>query len=134
MCLLSPSFFPPLIPSQRIAKATGATVVLSLAEADGGSEFSPTYLGRAESVSQERVADDELIFVRGTKESNSCSIVFRGPNTTMLDEMERAMHDALSAVARTLESGHVVAGGGECEGEREKKGTDKRRQGRWRQR
>jgi hypothetical protein len=39
----------------------------------------------------------------------------KGPNTTMLDEMERAMHDALCAVARTLESGHVVAGGGAVE-------------------
>ncbi len=100
---------------KRIARATGASVVLSMAELEGGAEFSASYLGKAEHVSQERVADDELIFVRGTQHPNSASIVFRGPNTTMLDEMERAMHDALSAVARTLESGHVVAGGGAVE-------------------
>jgi hypothetical protein len=70
-------------------------------------------------VRQERVADEEVLFVRGTLHPHSCSLLFRGPNTTMLDEMERAMHDALCAVARTLESGHVVAGGGERKRERE---------------
>jgi hypothetical protein len=66
------------------------------------------------------VADEEVLFVRGTLHPHSCSLLFRGPNTTMLDEMERAMHDALCAVARTLESGHVVAGGGEREREKKK--------------
>ena len=33
----------------------------------------------------------------------------------MLDEMERALHDSLSVVKRTLESGSVVAGGGAVE-------------------
>ena len=33
----------------------------------------------------------------------------------MLDEMERAMHDALCVVKRTLESGRVVPGGGATE-------------------
>ena len=100
---------------RRIAHATGAQIVLSLAELEGGEEFSSSYLGMADEVAQERVADDELIFIRGSKEANSCSIVFRGPNTTMLDEMERSMHDALSAVARAMESGRVVAGGGAVE-------------------
>ena len=106
---------------KRIAKATGAQIVLSLADAEGGSEYNAAHLGRAEVVAQERVADDELIFIRGAQNNNSASIVFRGPNTTMLDEMERAMHDALCAVARTLESGFVVAGGGAVEVGRKKK-------------
>jgi T-complex protein 1 subunit alpha len=33
----------------------------------------------------------------------------------MLDEMERALHDSLSVIKRTLESGTVVAGGGAVE-------------------
>ena len=40
---------------------------------------------------------------------------FRGANDVMLDEMERSLHDALSIVKRTLESGSVVAGGGAVE-------------------
>jgi hypothetical protein len=46
--------------SQRIAKATGATIALSLASAEGGAEFSPTYLGKAESVAQ---VWHEIVFV-----------------------------------------------------------------------
>jgi hypothetical protein len=34
---------------------------------------------------------------------------------TMLDEMERALHDTLSIIKRTLESGAVVPGGGAVE-------------------
>lgn len=33
----------------------------------------------------------------------------------LLDEMERAMHDSLCAIKRTLESGSVVPGGGAVE-------------------
>jgi chaperonin GroEL (HSP60 family) len=33
----------------------------------------------------------------------------------MLDEMERALHDSLCVIKRTLESGTVVAGGGAVE-------------------
>jgi T-complex protein 1 subunit alpha len=33
----------------------------------------------------------------------------------MLDEMSRSLHDALCVVAKVLESGHVVAGGGAVE-------------------
>jgi len=33
----------------------------------------------------------------------------------MLDEMERGLHDSLSVVKRTLESGSVVPGGGAVE-------------------
>ena len=33
----------------------------------------------------------------------------------MLDEMERALHDTLSVIKRTLESGAIVPGGGAVE-------------------
>lgn len=33
----------------------------------------------------------------------------------LLDEMERALHDSLCAIKRTLESGSVVPGGGAVE-------------------
>lgn len=33
----------------------------------------------------------------------------------MLDEMERALHDSLCVIKRTLESGKVVPGGGAVE-------------------
>ncbi len=100
---------------RRIAKATGGTLVSSLANLEGEESFEPSYLGIADEVSQERISDDELILIKGTKVVSSSSIVLRGANDYMLDEMERALHDTLSIIKRTLESGSVVPGGGAVE-------------------
>lgn len=100
---------------RRIAKATGGTLVSSLANLEGEETFEASYLGTADEVVQERISDDELILIKGTKVVNSSSIVLRGANDYMLDEMERALHDTLSVIKRTLESGSVVPGGGAVE-------------------
>lgn len=100
---------------RRIAKATGATLVSSLSDLNGDEKFEASNLGQAEEVVQERISDDECILVKGTKAHSSASIILRGANDYSLDEMERSVHDALSAVKRTLESGRVVPGGGAVE-------------------
>ncbi|THH33978.1 hypothetical protein EUX98_g336 [Antrodiella citrinella] len=93
----------------------GAMAVRSLANLEGEESFEASYLGTAEEVIQERISDDELILVKGTKVVSSSSIILRGANDYMLDEMERALHDTLSVIKRTLESGSVVPGGGAVE-------------------
>ena len=100
---------------RRIAKATGATLVSSLSDLNGDEKFERESLGMAEEVVQERISDDECILVKGTKAFSSASIVLRGSNEYQLDEMERSVHDSLSAVKRTLESGSVVPGGAAVE-------------------
>ena len=100
---------------RRIAKATGAQLISTLANLEGEETFEVAYLGSAEEVVQERISDDELILVKGTKVVSSSSIILRGANDYMLDEMERALHDTLSIIKRTLESGSVVPGGGAVE-------------------
>ncbi|KAF2152388.1 T-complex protein 1 [Myriangium duriaei CBS 260.36] len=100
---------------RRIAKATGATLVSALSDLNGDEKFDPSNLGSAEEVVQERISDDECILVKGTKAHSSASIILRGPNEYSLDEMERSVHDSLSAVKRTLESGRIVPGGGAVE-------------------
>jgi len=100
---------------RRIAKSTGGVLWTSLGNLDGEESFDPSALGHAEEVTQERVADDELILVKGCKNTSTSSIVLRGANTMLLDEMERSVHDALSIVKRVLESKAVVPGGGASE-------------------
>jgi len=90
-------------------------VLLSLANFEGGESFDPSCLGEAESVSQEPISDQDLILIKGTKNIASASIILRGANTMMLDEMERSLHDALCAVKRVLESQEVVPGGASVE-------------------
>jgi len=100
---------------KRIAKATGATFMMTLANMEGEESFEASYLGQAEEVVQERICDDELILIKGPKSRSAASIILRGANDFMVDEMERSVHDALCVVKRVLESKTVVAGGGAVE-------------------
>ncbi|EPQ28219.1 uncharacterized protein PFL1_04046 [Pseudozyma flocculosa PF-1] len=99
----------------RIAKATGGQLVSSLSNLEGEETYEASSLGSADEVAQERISDDELILVRGTKTVSSSSVILRGANDYLLDEMHRALHDSLCAIKRTLESGSVVPGGGAVE-------------------
>jgi len=86
-----------------------------LADLEGNESFDASSLGDAESFAQERVAANELILIKGTKNAKSASIILRGANEVMLNEMERSVHDSLMAVKRVLESKEVVPGGGAVE-------------------
>jgi hypothetical protein len=50
----------------------------------------------------------ELIFIRGTSQSRATTILLRGANEFMLDEMDRSLHDVLCVVKRVLESKSLV--------------------------
>ncbi|XP_034662912.1 T-complex protein 1 subunit alpha [Drosophila subobscura] len=95
-----------------IAKATGAAFLTSLTNMDGEESFDASMVGEAAEIAQERICDDELILIKGTKARAAASIILRGPNDFYCDEMERSVHDALCVVKRVLESKKVVAGGG----------------------
>jgi len=100
---------------KRIAKATGGTILLNLSNIEGDESFEKESLGEAGEVCQERIGDKELILIKDTKNSKTSSIILRGPNSMMLDEMERSVHDALCATKGVLESKQVVPGGGAVE-------------------
>lgn len=100
---------------KRIAKCTGATLLLTMANMEGEESFDEKYLGKAEEVVEQRVGDNDFIFIKGCQATKATTILLRGANDYMLDEAERSIHDALSAVSRTLESNAVVPGGGAVE-------------------
>merc|ERR1711959_82463 len=87
----------------------------SLATLEGDEAYDADNLGFADEVVQERVADDEMIYIKGTKVRQSNTIVLRGPSSYYLDEAHRTITDCLCAVKRVLESGSVVPGGGAVE-------------------
>lgn len=100
---------------RRIAKATGAQLLISLANVEGEESFDATMLGEAEEVVQEKICDDELILIKKPKVQTASSIILRGANDFFVDEAERSIHDALCVVRRVLESKTVVPGGGAVE-------------------
>ena len=100
---------------RHISKACGGQILLSLGDTDGNETVEASSFGLCDEVSEEKVGDGELIFFKGCKTTAAQTIIVRGANDYMLDEVERSLHDSLSIVKRTLESDTVVPGGGSCE-------------------
>lgn len=99
---------------KRLAKATGGRVVVTMADMEGNETFDPECLGNCAYVREESIGDGEMLYFHGCHGAVS-TIVLRGPNEYMLDEMDRALHDSLSVVKRMLESSTLVVGGGAVE-------------------
>lgn len=100
---------------KRLAKAVGGKVVTTLADLDGEESFDVTALGACTAVREVRVGDGEMLHFDGCRGAGASTIVLRGANEYMLDEMDRALHDALCVVKRMLESNTLVPGGGAVE-------------------
>ncbi len=96
---------------EKLAKATGASVATNL------DELTKDYLGKAGIVEEVRIADDKLLYVRDCKDPKAVSIVIRGGTEHVVDEADRALHDALSVVRNVIEDNTYVAGGGSVEAE-----------------
>ncbi|MEM4734815.1 MAG: thermosome subunit beta [Candidatus Thorarchaeota archaeon] len=95
----------------QLAKATGGKVASSL------EELTSEYLGSAGVVEEVRIGEDKLVYVRDCKDPKAVSIVIRGGTEHVVDEAERALHDALCVVRNVVEDGTYVAGGGAIETE-----------------
>ena len=91
---------------EKLAKATGAKIVANL---DG---LNSKDLGNAGFVEEKKIGDDKMTFITGCKNPKAVSIMIRGTTEHVVDELERALHDALSVVKVALEDGKMTAGGG----------------------
>jgi T-complex protein 1 subunit alpha len=102
---------------KRLAKATGGKVVTTMADMEGEESFDTTVLGKCLTVQEVRIGDGEMIHFdqTGIGGEGTSTIILRGANEYMLDEMDRALHDALCVVKRMLESNTLVPGGGAVE-------------------
>jgi len=97
---------------KAIAKITGGKVLISLGDLEGNEGIGKDSLGEAETVEEARVGDGELIYIKGCKNTRAQTVVLRGANDYMLDEIERSLYDSMCVVKRVLESKSVVVGGG----------------------
>ena len=94
---------------EKLSRATGAKVVSNI------EDMSFDDLGDAGSVAEKRISGEEMIFVEGCKDPKSVTLLVRGSTDHVVDEIERAVDDAIGVVAATVEDGKVVAGGGAAE-------------------
>lgn len=96
---------------EKLSKATGARIVTNI------NDLKKTDLGFAKVVEEEKVADEEMIFVRDCKNPKAVTILVRGGTEHVVDEVDRAIEDAVGAVSSAVEVGKIVAGGGAPEAE-----------------
>ncbi len=96
---------------EKLARATGGRIVTNIEDLKGAE------LGWAKLVEERKIANDKVVFVEGCKNPKSVGILIRGGLERMVDEAERALHDALSTVADVFEYNKMVAGGGAVEEE-----------------
>jgi len=96
---------------EKLVKATGGKVVSNV------NDLRPEDLGFAKLVEERKVADDKMTFVEGSKNPKAVTILVRGGSERLVDEAERAIHDALCVVRDVVLDPRVVGGGGAPEAE-----------------
>ena len=91
---------------EKLSKATGGKIITNL------DDLKSSELGFAAQVEENKISDSDMTFVTGCKNPKAVSILVRGGTEHVVDEVERALHDALKVVAVAIEDGVVVPGGG----------------------
>ncbi len=91
---------------EKLARATGGKLISNL------DDLTKKDLGTAQLLEERKVAEDKMVFVEGCKNPKAVSILLRGSTDLVVDEADRALHDALCVIRNVVEDGRVVAGGG----------------------
>jgi thermosome len=94
---------------EKLGKATKASIVTNL------DDLSAKDLGKAGMVEEAKVGDEEMTFVRQCRNPKSVTILVKGGTEHVIDEVKRAIDDAVGGVVAALKSGKVVAGAASTE-------------------
>src|SRR6056297_4160869 len=95
--------------SKALAKATGAKHLGTLEDIEADD------LGTVASVSIKTYGDEEVAFVDGGSETDYVTLFVRGSTDHVIDEIERALNDAIDVTIAALDAGGVVGGAGASE-------------------
>lgn len=91
---------------EKLARATGGRIVTSIHDLTSGD------LGKSCIVEERKIGDEKMTFVEGCENPKSVSIILRGGTEHVVDELNRAMEDALRVVGVAVEDKMLVPGGG----------------------
>jgi thermosome len=96
---------------ERLHKTTGATIVSKI------QNLTKNDLGTAKLVEQRTVGEDKMLFIEGTKKTSVVTLLVRGGTDHIVDEVDRALNDALYVVRDVVIHPYVTYGGGALAGE-----------------
>jgi thermosome len=103
---------------ENLARATGAKIISNL------NELNSSQLGNAETVEELKQGNELMTFVKGCENPKALTILIHGGSAHVIDEIERAIKDALGDVSSVLKSKQIVPGAGAIEIELSKKLTE----------
>jgi thermosome len=96
---------------QKLQRATGAKIVNNL------KDLSAEDLGSAGIVQEKKEGEEKMTYVTKCDNPKSVTLFIRGGTDHVIDEVERAINDALRDISSALKDGKVVAGAGSSETE-----------------
>ena len=94
---------------EKLSRATGGNIVSNWKELNIGD------LGTAGLVREEKISDEEMIFVEKCSNAKTVTLLVRGGTSHVVEEIKRAVTDALGDIAAALRDGAVVPGAGATE-------------------
>ncbi|MEM0153758.1 MAG: thermosome subunit alpha [Ignisphaera sp.] len=94
---------------EKLERATGGRIVTSV------RDLTERDLGVCEVVEERRVGNDKMVFVERCKNPRAVTILLRGANDMLLDEVERSINDGLNTVRNILRDPKIAFGGGAVE-------------------
>lgn len=94
---------------ESLARATGGKIV------GNWKELSATDLGKAGVVREEKVGEENMLFIEKCPNPKMMTLLVRGGTEHVAEEVKRAVTDAVGDIAAALKDGKVVAGAGATE-------------------
>ncbi|MBT3582512.1 thermosome subunit [Candidatus Woesearchaeota archaeon] len=93
----------------KLSKATGSKIVSKI------NEIKPTDLGKSGLVEEKKLGDENMTYVTKCLNPKAVTAIIRGGTAHVVDEVERALKDAIGDLSAALSNGKCVAGGGAVE-------------------
>jgi len=94
---------------EKLSRATNGRIISTL------DDLSEKDLGKAGKVYEEKVAGESMVFIEGCESAKAVTLFLRAGTEHVVNEVERAVVDAMGAVASAIEDGSYVTGGGSIE-------------------
>ena len=94
---------------KKLARATSGNIVSNL------KDLNKDNLGYAGKIEEKKIGDEDMTFITDCTNPKAVTLLIRGGTEHVVDEVERAVKDAIGDLISGLKSERIVAGAGSAE-------------------